>query len=278
MITKLTPEALNFLEQLKSKEITLSFTSLKELLESPNHFLTYKLGEKKTTDAMTLGSLTHCLILEPDEFKNRYLVFEKPVPTSNMAKTENKEAYTALVLQAEKESKEVIKIDQVEQAQLYANLIFSNPTAGEILAGASKKEWHINFNVDEWKVRGYVDATGYYEGQPMIADIKKLPDSNERKAYWEIHRRQLAMQAYIYSFGINDNPELATSTPYYILGVADNGVIVFRLMPQTLAGGKVSFDKAMNALQELIFLQDSQPEIWLSGREFYAENRKYYLL
>jgi len=42
----------------------------------------HKLGEKKSTKAMDLGTLVHCLLFEPEQFHNRYAHFNGLVPTS----------------------------------------------------------------------------------------------------------------------------------------------------------------------------------------------------
>ena len=84
------------IQKVVSGEMVYSYSSIREFLKSPLHFLQYKTGEKKTTDAMRRGVLIHKLLLEPDEFSNEYVVFEKPIPSATMAKKENKEAYQAL--------------------------------------------------------------------------------------------------------------------------------------------------------------------------------------
>lgn len=66
----------------------ISQSSLKTFIENRKAYeyaYVHGLGEKKSTKAMDLGTLNHCLLFEPEEFKNRYAYFSGEVPNSPQA-------------------------------------------------------------------------------------------------------------------------------------------------------------------------------------------------
>ena len=63
-------------------------------MKSPMHFFEHE--SPKETKAMRLGSAFHLAISDKSEFDKRYVRFEKPVPGSNMNKSENKQAWNEI--------------------------------------------------------------------------------------------------------------------------------------------------------------------------------------
>lgn len=69
----------------------LSFTSCKELLRAPIHFVEYMNGRKKQTEAMIRGSFLHCAILTPDRVDQEFKVDKEgmPSPTAGLKSAPN---------------------------------------------------------------------------------------------------------------------------------------------------------------------------------------------
>jgi len=65
-------------------------SSIKDFIENRKAYEykhLHKLGDHKSTKAMDLGTLVHCLLFEPEQFNNRYAQFSGKVPSSaNMHK------------------------------------------------------------------------------------------------------------------------------------------------------------------------------------------------
>ena len=64
----------------------LSYSALKAFAKSPNHYLQYVNKEHTETPAMVLGSLTHCLVLEPERFAAKFAVAPKVDRRTNSGK------------------------------------------------------------------------------------------------------------------------------------------------------------------------------------------------
>ena len=58
------------LEQIENKEIKLSYSSLKQFAQSPEHFMRYKMKEFRPSSVMIFGSYVHAVVLEGDDVVN----------------------------------------------------------------------------------------------------------------------------------------------------------------------------------------------------------------
>ncbi len=70
-------------------ERPLSFSSIKQFIRSPQHYIQYLTQERKQTDAMLLGSVVHNLILQPEKFNDNFAV----EPEFNKRTNQGKEDY-----------------------------------------------------------------------------------------------------------------------------------------------------------------------------------------
>src|SRR5690554_573026 len=151
------------IQKVVSGEMVYSYSSIREFLKSPLHFLQYKTGEKKTTDAMRRGVLIHKLLLEPDEFSNDYVIFEKPIPSATMAKNENKEAYQAL--EKANPDKRVISADELAEAKAVEQVARQNKTASEILDFMKRSEVNVKFEYKGLPFTGFIDIDTEFDGR-----------------------------------------------------------------------------------------------------------------
>ena len=75
------------ISKIQQGNLDLSYSWSKEMLKSPSHFINYKLKEREPqTESMIFGSLVDCLITEPQNLKNNFVVVDK-IPSTDAQKT-----------------------------------------------------------------------------------------------------------------------------------------------------------------------------------------------
>jgi len=121
------------------KERPLSYSSIKEFAKSPKHYISYLNKQRETTPALQFGSLLHCMLLEPQEFNNRYAI----APKYDMRKTADKEAYAEF--QIKNEGKEVVSDSLQTEVFEIAEIVKQNP------------EWEIAINGAKFEVKDYIE-------------------------------------------------------------------------------------------------------------------------
>ena len=88
----------------------VSASTLKRLLNDESYEVANKIQTEKT-DPMILGSLIHCMILEPNEVDKRYAV----MPKVDLRTTVGKE--TKMIFERENQGKEIVKDEMFEIAK-----------------------------------------------------------------------------------------------------------------------------------------------------------------
>lgn len=93
------------------REPGLSSSAIRQILRSPAH---YKFGEREETEAFKIGTLVHAILLEPEEFGDRYLAMGERVKRNTKA---GKSKYEEGLAQAQAEGKTLLlkqELDQIE--------------------------------------------------------------------------------------------------------------------------------------------------------------------
>lgn len=241
--------------KLQSGDFSLSFSSLSAFAISPAAFIAYKLQEYKTTKAMLMGEVVHCLVLEPEKMGERYHI----APNVNGSTAEGKNAWGRLYLDflgnriesggldAETEKAIEGKINGVtenKQGNLQAPKIddiiadvkvFTGTTiiphtaheeakfrARKLLSNRACRHVINQFTYTERKIN--FDFCGMKfrgvidgGGQGIIGDLKNMPDATIDKAQHAIWGRRLHWQAFGY------NEAMGGGNECYILAVDGNG-------------------------------------------------------
>ena len=152
----------SLIARLMSHETHLSYSALKAFKDSPNDFIQYKFREKKQTDAMAFGSLVHCLILEPQEFENRYAILEDfdiccqiggAKPRATKAYKEWKEVFLMDI-----GDKIVVSQEDYSTALSISNGVKNNRASAKILNQFTYKEQPIEWYYKNFKFLGFIDG------------------------------------------------------------------------------------------------------------------------
>lgn len=78
----------SLMEKIQSNQMIFSPSSVKQLVPpdgTPKHFINYKLKERTSTRSMEKGTLSHMVVLEPDEVENNYIIKNLKVPAAGNA-------------------------------------------------------------------------------------------------------------------------------------------------------------------------------------------------
>lgn len=229
----------------------LSYSSLSAFKSSPKAFIDYKLGIKEETDAMLYGAMLHCLVLEPDDFFNRYHCLDDrdicvqiggAKPRATKAYKEWKE-----VALAEAGNKILAETDEYLAAQIAANNIRYNRASSKVLALAEVKEKPIEWEFKNFCFKGYIDG----DGEKAIFDLKTCPDANPEKFQREIMNRGYYLQAAMYLYAEGKPKD------YYIIAVdKKNGVSVHKLEMALIEHGMNEYNELLDKFNHCI-LTDS---------------------
>jgi exodeoxyribonuclease VIII len=169
----------------------ISASGLKLIKRSPAHF---KAEKSEPTDAMKFGTETHCAVLEPHEFDNRYTVVPEGL---DYRSKEGKSVRDAILATG----KQPIKYDDMQAIKAIQEAVHAHPITKQLWALPHHIEAEIYF-----KARGY-DAKmkpdfyikpcrDYPNG--LILDLKTAQDASPAEFGAAVWRQDMAIQAAFY--------------------------------------------------------------------------------
>lgn len=256
-----TLDVSSLVSNLMSGESHLSFSSLRAFAESPARFVEYKLFKPAPTDAMTFGKILHCLVLEPQEFANRYMCLDDAdiIAQIGGAKPRGANQYKAwkATAIAEAGDREIIDTDDYNKAKRLAKAVRNNRASAKILAMCPDHEKQVNWEYKNFQFKGFIDG----RGEKAKFDLKKCTDATPRKFWRTIIEDKYYLQAamYTYAEGID--------VPYYIIAVDDSGgVSVHKLHQHLLEHGMNEYSALLDRFNECIL-----KEHWDRSHDFFSD-------
>lgn len=230
----------------------LSYSALSCFGESPKHFIDYKFKDKKKTEAMLYGSVLHCLVLEPNEFNNRYAIapaLSKATKTGKVAHIEFMEtAGDRVVISASTHTKAINTMQSIK----------GNWPANRLLNMIEVKEKHIEWEFMNFKFHGFIDGL---KPQRLVMDLKSCADASPRKFQRDIVAMDYHLQAAMYLEGLGQD------LPYYIIAAdGDGGVSVHLLDDRLINAGRERYYFLMDAINKCILKEDFR-----SSFNFYSD-------
>lgn len=138
-----------------------SQSRLKDLMRSPAHALFNMTFERKTTEALKIGSALHTKVLQPEAFDARWLVNQDRKTSPDDAVTLGSNAY--------------------DKVNGMAAAIAAHPVASELLADVAHRELSLVWDDCESGVRCKARYDHVCAKRDIIIDIKTTEDASRRE-------------------------------------------------------------------------------------------------
>ena len=188
---------------------------------------------------MIKGSLLHCLILEPEEFNERYFVIDDAEICERLIDEGAKSPKATKVYKewlkeelAKNEGKEEVKAEDLEELQPIADQVRKNILLRKMTGAELAIEWEFN----EVPFKGFVD--GYGDG--FIFDVKTTSDASPKAFARDVVKFKYHWQASLYRHA-NRLLDFAGDRPdYFIIAVetsAPFNVQIYKISPAFIDKG-----------------------------------------
>lgn len=227
------------------KHHALSCSGVKELLRSPAHYQAYLNREQKETPAMFLGTAAHCAILEPDRFKEEYI----------LGIDADKRTKEWKVFVAENTDKIILSKAEWHQVDSIAGAVLTHPTAGKLFTKGIAEESYFS-ELEGVTVKCRPDYIFPHLG--ICVDLKTTIDASEKEfkkscANFKYHIQHAFYRDVLASIGIIIENfifvAVEKSPPY--------GVGVYELDEDAFSLGREQYQKALE-----IYKQAKEKEAW----------------
>lgn len=149
----------------------VSITRLKELKRSPQHYR-YLLANPKESNALTLGSATHCAVLEPERYTADYALWDLRTEGGNLRPRNGKTWDQFKVANA---GKTIITDDEHSYSMTMQKAVRSNPDAMRYLE-TGDPEVTMQWEIEPFKCKGRADWLTTVDGVPVIVGLKTARD------------------------------------------------------------------------------------------------------
>lgn len=276
-------EKAEVIAKLSSGDYTLSFSALSAFAISPYAFIAYKVQERKQTQAMMIGDIVHCRVLEPEEFEKRYRI----APVVNATTVEGKNVWGGIfeemtgeelprnkadnyVLPKMEDLIEEIKAKTgitvipgkvAEEGDFRARRLLKNKASRWVINQLTQTEQSVDLTVSDVHIRGRVDG----RGEKIILDIKNVVNAEVHAAAYTIKARRLHWQAWIYSqaLGIYN---------YYIACVDGRGEVSVHLIPEKMINqAEIEITEYVERFKDLVVAGMFDPGVWDQSQDFWLQ-------
>ena len=226
----------------RAKKDFLSASDIKTLLENPYAFKNE--FQKAKTDNMTLGSLIHTLILEPNNLQRDYLVIDEVL---NLRTNEGKAKKAEYESKAEAENKELITSDTLNKALEIAESFKKSPIYN-LFNENGVAELSIFGKIDEMPCKCRPDY--FIKDKNIILDLKTTNTQGGASADGFIK----AVANFKYYIQAAFYLELTQAKEFYFVVIETNAPYmsgVYKLDVVSLEFGLKEVKRALNIYKEL---------------------------
>ncbi len=248
----------------------LSYSSLKHFRKSPKHYIKYLTEPRVSTDATLQGSVIDCLVLTPEMFEKRFMIFNKPNTRTNKGKAELLKMETI----AMQNKLTLVTQEMVDVANRAKESLYYHADARVLLEHMTKTQVKIQWRDRATKLPliGYVDFETRCWGEHFIVDLKSTRDADPDEFIRDIFKFDYELQCGAYRAGYM---RTKFAFPYFIFLCVETSepfnVSVNFCEPKFIEASEQEFYGALRAFRYCMdnHLFDKGYEFWLFGTKQY---------
>jgi hypothetical protein len=245
------------IEKIMSGEKALSYSSLRQFLESPRHFKKH-VTEPEITDAMIDGQRFHMAVLEPEKFIEKHWFLDdsekvKEIGGGSPRATKLYKEWKAEQIE-KNEGKEMISLDDFNAYMSMKEALYRNRSTKPLMESLTEREKFVQIEYEGFLINMKIDGMS----DNTMIDLKKVADAKLKRIKWDIRDKHYDMQAGLY--------EYATGRHKYYIPFIDKGcnITLIKLTPGTLSEGFGKFQMAIDK-----FVECAEQDLWDSSYEFW---------
>lgn len=207
-----SPDARAMIQRIEDGDIHLSFSAIKAFIESPRHFLAYKLRQRgKQTEQQAFGDLVDCLLTQEDKFDEKF--FLRPVGADLSSEKGCREWLTVWNVRVpmgrefkaiknlvkaliERENRTAITEAMLSEAKILVGKMKWNQPFNETLQRSTEFQKKVEFELYGWNWLGYLDLYC----SDFVGDLKLCPSTAIRKVKNKIKDERIILQLALYAF------------------------------------------------------------------------------
>lgn len=224
----------------------ISISRLKELKRSAQHYK-YRLEHPKATKALTLGTATHCAILEPERFGNEFAVWDRRTDAGKMAPRSGQhwEAFKAA-----NAGRTLITEEERDLALTMQAAVRGHQDAMVFLE-AGEPELTMRWALTDVACRGRIDWLARPNGKPVLVGLKTTRDCRPFVFGSQAAKLSYHLQWAFYHDGYKaltgDEPEMIEIV---VESDAPHAVAVYRIPSDIIEQGREEYEDLLVKLDE----------------------------
>lgn len=174
----------------------ISRSQLFKMSKSPAHFKYYKENPPEQTPALLFGAAFHSLVLEPEDFAEKYYVITEPLDMRTRAGKE-------LAVQIKESGKQIINNADYQRMKGMYESIYDNENVCRLLEGEHETSYYWTDKTTGVKLKCRPDCrTDYNTEISVIVDLKTTADASFEAFTRSCIKYGYDLQAAMYTEGV----------------------------------------------------------------------------
>lgn len=236
----------------------ISKSGLARILRSPLHYQT----PTKETPAMERGTGFHTAVLEPDRFKDEYVILpENCRPGSGTGMKGRKERFLA---EAEVKNQTIIKQEDMDKVKGMASMVHQHQRAIDLLSDGVAELSGYFYDPDDHNVLIKIRPDWINKSTRIIVELKSTTDSRLGAFVKKAYDLDYHMSAWLTLYVTTQITGIQHDQYYFIVVESSEpyGVNVFKASDQMLQEGSIDCQRALE-----IYSQCLKVNVWPQYRD-----------